>query len=54
MSIIQGFLIMSGVAFWLLLLFITILYLKELYDEWRLKRIFRKYNEKIDKTQKGE
>ena len=53
MSIIQGFLIMSGVAFWLLLLFISILYLKEAYNEWRLKRIFEKYYGKIDKAQKG-
>lgn len=50
---IEKVLIVSGVVFWFILLYIAKIYLKDLYDEWRLKKAFKKY-EKTNKAQKGE
>ena len=49
---IEKILIVSGVIFWLILLYIAKIYLEDLYDDWRLKRTFKKY-EKTNKEQKG-
>ena len=51
---IEKVLIASGIVFWLILLYIAQIYLKDLYNEWRLKRSFKKLYEKTNKAQKGE
>lgn len=50
---IEKVLMASGIVFWFILLYIAQIYIKDLYNEWRLKRAFKKY-EKTNKTQKGE
>ena len=49
---IGKFLIVSGAVFWFILLYIAQIYLKDLYNDWRLKRAFKKY-EKTNKVHKG-
>ena len=39
---IEKILIVSGVIFWLILLYIAKIYLEDLYNDWRLKRTERK------------
>ncbi len=48
---IEKVLIVSGVLFWSILLYIAQIYLKDLYNDWRLKRAFKKY-ERTNKAQK--
>jgi len=47
---IQNFLIVSGIAFWLIAITFVSFVVYEEFKQWRLKRIWDKYN----KAQKGE
>ena len=54
MDIIQEFLIVSGIVFWFILLYIVVFFIKETFTIWNLRRIFKRYWMEKNKVQEGE
>ena len=51
---LEYILIVSGVVFWLIVLFVAAFYLIEVFQEWRYWRVFKYYGRKRIKEEKGE